>query len=118
MNHFTELTCLIIVLAGLTILIENYLIPCLKNISKKVDISKDCLNFSWALCISIPETINNFVSCFSKSNKLLGFGFGIIIGSGVYDFTFALGVSALTAWMVFKGEVIQLKLDGIIWLIL
>ena len=117
MNHYLQLFCLIVVLAGLTTLIENYLIPCLKNISKKVDISKDCLNFAWALCISIPETINNFVSCFSKSNKLLGFGFGIIIGSGVYDFTFALGISALTSWIVFKNEVIQLKLDGIIWLI-
>jgi Ca2+/Na+ antiporter len=65
------------------------------------------------MCLSIPEAINNLVSCFSNKQELIGFGFGMIIGSGIFDFTFAFGVSAFTSY-IYHQEEVQLKAAKII----
>jgi hypothetical protein len=56
-----------------------------------------------AIGCSVPEMTTNTLSCFNKSQEMIDFGFGAIVGSGVFgfrfnnikDFTLCFGVAAL-----------------------
>lgn len=79
-------------IVGLTVLIDGYLIrkflvhvsDCLNLVCHRTSLSKQFLSFVWALCLSIPETTTNTVATFSSKQSMEGFGFGLIIGSGIY----------------------------------
>lgn len=76
---------------GLTVLIDGYLIrtfvitlDCLNKFCEKSNLSKQLLAFIWAICLSIPETTTNTIATFSPKISMEGFGFSLIIGSGIY----------------------------------
>lgn len=48
-----------------------------------------------AIGISIPELTTNILSVFSDKVEMIGYGFGAIVGSGVFDFTICFGITAV-----------------------
>ena len=56
----------------------------MENISKKFKLrqNSDCLLL--ALGCSVPEMITNILSVFDKEKETFNYGFGVIIGSGVF----------------------------------
>ena len=51
-----------------------------------------------AIGCSIPEMLTNIFSCTSSNPQMLGFGFGTIAGSGIFDFTVCLGIAAIFSY--------------------
>jgi Ca2+/Na+ antiporter len=67
----------------------------LENISTKYSFSETSTGVLVALGISIPELTTNLLSCASFKNEMIGYGFGAIVGSGVFDFTVCFGIMSL-----------------------
>ncbi|CAD8102975.1 unnamed protein product [Paramecium primaurelia] len=81
------------VLSGQTYLSNEYLMPCLESLSTKWHLSETGTGILMALGMSIPELTTNILSCFKSSR--IGYGFGAIVGSGVFDFTVCFGLMSL-----------------------
>lgn len=92
-----RITLCIYLILGQSILIDGYLLSknpkyqnfknkkeTLQKITEKYKIKKTVVNFIWCMCLCIPETVNNIVSCMSANENLISFGFASIIGSGIF----------------------------------
>jgi len=104
MQVILNIAALFYIIIGLTVLIDGYLILCLNKVANQKHIPKKTLAFVWALCLAIPETTTNTISTFFSKKEMEGFGFGLIIGSGIYDFTFAFGIACLASSIVHKRQ--------------
>ena len=104
MQVILNIAALFYIIIGLTVLIDGYLILCLNKVANQKHIPKKTLAFVWALCLAIPETTTNTISTFFSKKEMEGFGFGLIIGSGIYDFTFAFGIACLASSLVHKRQ--------------
>ena len=63
--------------------------------------------------ISIPELTTNLLSCSSFKNEMVGYGFGVIVGSGAFDFTVCFGIMSLFSFYHHKKS-IKLKLRALL----
>lgn len=57
---------------------------CLEKLSSKFDLSETATGILVAIGISIPEMTTNILSVFGGEPEMVGYGFGSIVGSGVF----------------------------------
>lgn len=98
-----DLLLLLYTIFGMGYLINNYLITSIDGIAKKLEIRNEFL-FGVILAVSnsIPEMTTNILSCFAKEKGMINYGFGTIVGSGVFgstffhsDFTICFGIACI-----------------------
>lgn len=85
----------------------------MENISQKYKFTETGTGVLVALGISIPELTTNLLSCATFKNEMIGYGFGAIVGSGVFDFTICFGVMSLVSFNHHKKP-IKLKLGPLL----
>jgi Ca2+/Na+ antiporter len=93
-----QLALFFYVLIGLTHLINEYMmrnhlsssLACLENLSHEFNLSQSSTGILVAVGISIPELTTNILSVFGDNQEMIGYGFGAIVGSGVF------GIDTLT----------------------
>ena len=80
------ISLLLYLIFGMGYLINNYLISSIDQIAKILKIRKNEFFFGvlLAICNSIPEFSTNILSCFAKEKEMVNYGFGTIVGSGVF----------------------------------
>ena len=66
-----------------------HLIACLQTIIKKYKLQPNLAGFLIAVGCSVPEFSTNMISCLSEKPELVGFGFGAVVGSGVFGNIFS-----------------------------
>jgi Ca2+/Na+ antiporter len=89
------------------------MLAALENISTKYKFSETGTGVLVALGISIPELTTNLLSCSSFKNEMIGYGFGAIVGSGVFDFTICFGIMSMFSHYHHK-RAIKLKLKALL----
>lgn len=89
------------------------MVAVLENISGKYHFSETGTGVLVALGISIPELTTNLLSCATFKNEMIGYGFGAIVGSGVFDFTICFGIMSMFSQYHHKRP-IKLKLRALL----
>ena len=56
----------------------------MEKISKKFDLKETSTGILLAIGCSVPEMTTNILSCFDDNKEMIGFGFGAIVGSGIF----------------------------------
>jgi len=92
------------------ILCDNYLIPIVTRLSKKLHLSNHASGAIFlALVSSLPELMTSILTVVSGSKQEMSLGMGALIGSGVVEFTLVLAVACLAV----KGQqTINIKTMG------
>lgn len=72
----------------------------------KYNFSEGLAGMLVAFGMSIPEMTTNVLSCFDDNQEMIGFGFGTILGSGIFDFTICLGIASLFSLHYHKKELV------------
>jgi Ca2+/Na+ antiporter len=80
--------------------------PDLQTIIKKYQLPPNLAGFLIAVGCSVPEFSTNMISSFSSKPEMVGFGFGAIIGSGVFDFTLCFGIASCFSYYVHKKGIL------------
>lgn len=61
-----------------------FCLACLDTISRNFKLKEYGTGVLLAIGCSVPEMTTNIISCFSERKEMVGFGFGVIVGSGVF----------------------------------
>jgi Ca2+/Na+ antiporter len=88
---YLQLVFFFYILIGLTYMINGFLMrfyylkkACLEKISKKFNLKETSTGVLLAIGCSVPEMTTNILSCFDENEEMIDFGFGSIVGSGVF----------------------------------
>ena len=90
-----HLLLLLYLILGLALITEHYLMPCLEHLGRQFRLSDQNKGLILALGLSIPEMTTSILSVTSLDKGMVEYGFGAIVGSGVFDFTLCLGIVAI-----------------------
>ena len=83
----------------------------MENLCKKFKLRDNTDVLILAIGCSIPEMITNVLSVFDSEKETFNYGFGVIIGSGVFgkelklDFTVCFGIAGIYTYIHHKRDI-------------
>lgn len=88
---------LVFILFGLVYLIDEYYMRSVSIITKDWE-SKVLRTGALAFTSIVPELTLNLIAVFSHDDEMIGFGFGSILGAGIYNLTLCFGLASIASF--------------------